>query len=63
MIDVVGGSQLPDHQFYALKEAFEEPDLSFRVDVMDGNNFPSEFQKVISKNSVNIQPKPPVSQL
>jgi predicted nucleotidyltransferase len=58
---VVGGSQLPDCQFHALKEAFEESDLPFRVDVMDWNVLSNDFQKVISKEFVVIQTKAPVS--
>ena len=60
-LTVVGERKLPDRQFHALKEAFEESDLPFRVDVMDWNVLSNDFQKVISKEFVVIQPKVQVS--
>lgn len=36
----------------ALKEAFEESDLPFRVDVVDWHRISSQFQKLIEQNYV-----------
>ena len=54
---VVGTRILPDPQFYALKEAFEESDLPFRVDLSDWNRLSKEFQTVIKKNFIVIHPE------
>ena len=55
---VAGPENLGTPQLYALKEAFEESDLPFRVDVSDWNSLSKEFQKVIQKNYVVIRPRP-----
>ena len=46
---VVGSTQLSDDTLRHLKEAFEESDLPFRVDVLDWHAASPEFQKVIGK--------------
>jgi len=47
---VVCSSKLSDETFSRLKEAFEESDLPFRVDVLDWHATSPEFQKVIEKH-------------
>jgi hypothetical protein len=42
-----GESYFLTHNFMRLKEAFEESDLPFRVDLMDWNRLSKEFQTVI----------------
>jgi len=46
---VVCSGKLSDETFSRLKEAFEESDLPFRVDVLDWHSISPEFQKVIEK--------------
>ncbi len=46
---VVGSGKLSDDTLRCLKEAFEESDLPFRVDVLDWNATSPGFQKVIEK--------------
>ena len=46
---VVAPAKLNPDTLRQLKEAFEESDLPFRVDVLDWNETSSEFQKVIEK--------------
>jgi len=44
---LVGSAKLEAAVIGALKEAFEESDLPFHVDVLDWNTISKEFQKVI----------------
>ncbi len=44
---LVGPAKLDAAVIGELKEAFEESDLPFRVDVLDWNAISAEFQKVI----------------
>ncbi|MBI4802048.1 MAG: nucleotidyltransferase domain-containing protein [Elusimicrobia bacterium] len=44
---LVGAARLSPAVTGALKEAFEESDLPFRVDVLDWNAISPEFQKII----------------
>jgi type I restriction enzyme S subunit len=46
---VVGSGKLSADTLRHLKEAFEESDLPFRVDVLDWHATSPEFQKVIEK--------------
>jgi len=46
---LVGSGKLSDDTLRRLKEAFEESDLPFRVDVLDWHATSSSFQKVIEK--------------
>ncbi|MGO9269114.1 MAG: nucleotidyltransferase family protein [Terriglobia bacterium] len=46
---VVGSAKLSDDTLRRLKEAFEESDLPFRVDVLDWHATSSSFQKVIEE--------------
>ncbi len=46
---VVGPDKLSDDTLRHVKEAFEESDLPFRVDVLDWHATSPEFQKVIEK--------------
>ncbi len=52
---VVGSGMLSDDTLRHLKEAFEESDLPFRVDVLDWRTVSLEFQKVIEKQYEVIQ--------
>ncbi|MCB1176275.1 MAG: nucleotidyltransferase domain-containing protein [Leptospiraceae bacterium] len=42
-------------KFISLKEAFEESNIPFRVDIMDWNNIPESFKKNIREKYVVIQ--------
>jgi predicted nucleotidyltransferase len=46
---VVGEEKLEWHVIADLKDAFEESDLPFRVDVLDWHSTSPEFRKVIEK--------------
>jgi len=46
---VVGSGKLSDDTLRLLKEAFEESDLPFRVDVLDWHATSPSFQKVIEE--------------
>jgi len=52
---VVCSGKLSDDTLSHLKEAFEESDLPFRVDVLDWLAISSEFQKVIEKRYEVVQ--------
>jgi type I restriction enzyme S subunit len=52
---VVGSAQLDHDTLRHLKEAFEESDLPFRVDVLDWHATSPEFQKVIEKQYAIVQ--------
>ena len=54
-ITIVGKNKLPKKNLYSLKEAFEESDLSFRVDVLDWNAISAEFREVINKRYEILQ--------
>ncbi|MFZ5910962.1 MAG: nucleotidyltransferase family protein [Chloroflexota bacterium] len=47
---IVGRSKLPFKKLAALRIAFEESDLPFRVDVLDWHSVSPEFRKVIEQN-------------
>ena len=46
---LLGPAKLDVVKLASLKEAFENSDLPFRVDVLDWNSISEEFRKVISK--------------
>lgn len=52
---IVGKEKLTDKTLADLKEAFQESDLPFRVDVLDWNGISKEFRQVIEKKYVVIQ--------
>lgn len=52
---VVGNEKLPTKTIFSIKEAFQESDLPFRVDVLDWNAISKEFQKVIKRKFEIIQ--------
>jgi len=52
---IVGRRKLPFKKLAALRIAFEESDLPFRVDVLDWHSVSPEFQKVIEQNNETIQ--------
>ncbi len=52
---VVAPTKLNPETLRHLKEAFEESDLPFRVDVLDWHEISPEFQKVIGKAYEVIQ--------
>jgi len=51
----VGSEKLPFKKLSALKNAFEESDLPYRVDVLDWHSISPEFQKVIEQGYEVIQ--------
>lgn len=53
---VVASGKLNDDILRHLKEAFEESDLPFRVDVLDWHDIASDFQEVIEKEYEVVQP-------
>jgi predicted nucleotidyltransferase len=56
---VASAVKLSDDTLRHLKEAFEESDLPFRVDVLDWHTISPEFQRIIEKQYDVIQePKP-----
>jgi predicted nucleotidyltransferase len=52
---VVAPGKLSDDTLRHLKEAFEESDLPFRVDILDWHATSPDFQKVIEKEYEVIQ--------
>jgi predicted nucleotidyltransferase len=52
---VVTSGKLSDDTLRLLKEAFEESDLPFRVDVLDWRATSPQFQKVVEKQYEVIQ--------
>ena len=52
---VVSSGKLDDDILRHLKEAFEESDLPFRVDVLDWHDISPEFQQVIEKEYEVVQ--------
>ena len=44
---IIGEDKVPRKQVYRLKEAFQESDLPFRVDVLDWHRISLEFRKII----------------
>jgi len=52
---IVGGGKLLFKKLSALRIAFEESDLSYRVDVLDWHSISPEFQKVIEQGYEVIQ--------
>ncbi len=52
---LVGLNKIPNTLFQNLKEAFEESDLPFRVDLIDWNSVSQEFQRVIQKDYIVLQ--------
>ena len=52
---VVAPTKLNPDTLRHLKEAFEESDLPFRVDVLDWHETSAEFQKVIEKDYEVVQ--------
>jgi predicted nucleotidyltransferase len=52
---VVASGKLSDDTLRHLKEAFEESDLPFRVDVLDWHATSPDFQEVIEKEYEVIQ--------
>ena len=52
---VVASGKLDDDTLRHLKEAFEESDLPFRVDVLDWHDISPEFQQVIEMEYEVVQ--------
>ncbi len=52
---IIGKEKLSDKTLFAVKEAFQESDLPFRVDVLDWNGISKEFRQVIEKKYVVMQ--------
>jgi len=54
---IVGKAKLDKSVIYALQEAFEESELSFRVDVLDWYAISDEFRQIIEQGYTVIQEK------
>ncbi len=54
---IVGTAKLDKSVIYALQEAFEESELSFRVDVLDWYAISDEFRQIIEQGYTVIQEK------
>lgn len=52
---VVGEKKLERSLFIRLKEAFEESNLPFRIDLLDWNRISPDFRKIIEKDSAVLQ--------
>lgn len=52
---VIGKTKLPRRTKTLLKEAFEESDLPFRVDIVDYNAISDSFRKIIDSQYEIIQ--------
>lgn len=51
----VGRKKLPKKILYSMREAFEESDLSFRVDILDWRSLSTDFKKIIAARYEVIQ--------
>ncbi|MDT8287928.1 MAG: nucleotidyltransferase domain-containing protein [Elusimicrobiales bacterium] len=54
---LIGPSRLDSALIEALKEAFAESDLPFRVDVLDLNAVSEEFSKIVLRKYEVLQPR------
>ncbi len=54
-IAVVGKDKMAQTVFIKLKDAFQESNLPFRVDVIDWHRISPEFQKIIAREYEVIQ--------
>lgn len=53
---VIDEDKIPLKQFYMLKDAFEESELSIKVDILDWHRLSYEFQTNIKKQYEKIYP-------
>jgi len=53
-IAIIGTKELNSMVLIQLKEAFQESDLPFRVDILDWNKLSPEFRDIIARNHVVI---------
>jgi hypothetical protein len=56
-IAVLSDKPLSLYDYATLKEAFDESDLPYRVDIVDWAAVTETFQAIIQKNKITIQPK------
>lgn len=56
-IAVLSDKPLSLYDYATLKEAFDESDLPYRVDIVDWAAATETFQAIIQKNKITIQPK------
>jgi hypothetical protein len=54
---VLSDKPLSLYDYATLKEAFDESDLPYRVDIVDWAAVTETFQAIIQKNKITIQPK------
>ena len=52
-----GDADLPEGTLSALKEAFEESDLPFQVDIVEWASTSERFRQIIAANYVTIKPE------
>ncbi len=57
-IAIVGDTKIDFSTLNRLREAFEDSELPFRVDVLDWHAIAEDFRKVIDRHYVVIQPLP-----
>ena len=57
---VIGTDKLSINQWGELVEAFQESDLPFRVDIVDGHTISEEFLKGILKNYLVLKGEKPL---
>ena len=49
---IVGQNRIPQGVYYQLKDAMEESDLPFKVDILDWHRIRPSFRKIIQENYV-----------
>ncbi len=49
---IVGKKRVPQILYYQIKDAMEESDLPFRVDVLDWHRISPSFKKIIKNNYI-----------
>ena len=53
-LDLCVKSKISAYEFESLKEAFENSDLSFKVDVVDYHHITNSFRKTIDEQGVDL---------
>jgi len=53
---IKGDSEIPQALYYQLKDAFEESDLSIKVDVIDWYRISEDFQQTIAPECIKFYP-------
>ncbi len=53
-LDLCFFEAIPNHELLNIEEAFEESDLPYKVDLVDGNKCDPEFRKIIERNMIGL---------